>query len=302
MKTLVPLGALLVVPLFAQTRSSADYSMTGEGAGPGVPSATSADYTADSAGQSSGGSPGQSADFVSKPGYVGQLYDVTAVSVSATPDPVGEGATSQLSLEATLDDLSSLIPSPSTVAWQVLLGPVDSIDSAGLLTAGAVYEDTPATIHGTYQGVTGSGGLTILDSDPDNFAGYAGDGVRDAWQVDNFGAPPNVLAGPTENPDGDLYDNLFESLTGSDPNDPGDFLRFILAGRSSGLATIRLSKVIPGTVYTVKRSPDLGSTTPYAPFPSSSFTTVIEQADYEVVDAAAAGPRQFYVLEVAADE
>ena len=204
--------------------------------------------------------------------------------------------------EATLDDLSSLVPLPSEVDWQILLGPVAGIDGAGLLTADVVHEDTVASVRGSYSGVSADTGLTVLDTDTDNFASYGGDGVNDAWQVGNFGLPPNALAGPEENPDQDLYNNLFESLTGTDPNHPGDFLRFLVADRTGSTATLQLSKVIPGTLYTIKRSPDLGDSVAYAPFPSSSFTNVTEQADYEVVDAAASGPRNFYVLEVAADE
>ena len=37
-------------------------------------------------------------------GYTGQLYDVTGLSVSASPASVSEGATSQLFAEAELDD------------------------------------------------------------------------------------------------------------------------------------------------------------------------------------------------------
>lgn len=125
-----------------------------------------------------------------------------------------------------LDDTTVLVPGASEIDWSVVLGPLTGVTAGGLVTAGVVYADTSATVAGEYAGVSGQWDLTVLDAVEDNYNDYGGDGVDDGWQVTHFGEPPNVDAGPDENPDGDPWDNLFESLTGTDPNDERDFLRF----------------------------------------------------------------------------
>jgi len=297
------LGLLaLAGALHGGPRGSEDYSVATDTVDGGGSRATSTSYTHDgSAGGVGGISTVASPAGTAKHGYLGQLYEVTAVTLSATPATIDEGGTRQLGAAAILDDLTTLALPGSEVDWSVVLGPLTGIDAGGVATAGLVPANTPAAAQGTYQGIDGQLGLTVLDTIADNYHEYGGDGVADDWQVAHFGEPPNPDAGPAENPDHDPHDNLFESLTGFDPNDGGDFLRFFLLDRAGITATLRLSKVIPGTVYTVRRSSDLAATVPFSTFPSSSFTVGSEGADFDLTDHNTPGAAQFYLLEVQAE-
>ena len=104
-------------------------------------------------------------------------------------------------------------------------GPLTSINASGLATAGVVYQNTGATAQGIFAGDTAMLNLTVLDSIPDNFGSYAGDGLGDDWQVQYFGQN-NPNAGPALDPDGDGENNLFEFTAGVIPTDPTS--RFVL--------------------------------------------------------------------------
>ena len=162
-----------------------------------------------------------------KSGYVGQLYDLVALELTAPPSTtLGETASRQLLANPLADDSTTLAAlNPATVSWSVLNGPIASISSGGLATAGNVYENTPALVQGINQNLTGQLGLTILNVGLDDFAEYAGDGLDDDWQVLFFGQPPNPNAGPNADPDGDGQDNAFEFVAGLIPNDANSRFR-----------------------------------------------------------------------------
>ena len=227
-----------------------------------------------------------------KPNYIGQLYDVTAVAVNATPNTVDETSTRQLSATATLDDLTLLALAAAEVQWSVFLGPLTGIDASGLATADAVFADTSATAQGSFQGVNGQLGLTVLNTNPDNFRAYAGDGLSDGWQVDFFGSPPNSNAAPAANPDNDPYDNRTEFLTGYDPTDADDFFQLKVIELTGSSATLELSKIIPGTRYHLERSVDLEQTDPWSEF--ANFTTLSKIFDHQLNDPNSTGARWFY--------
>ena len=220
-----------------------------------------------------------------KPNYIGQLYDVTSVTLSATPTTVDEGGTRQLNATATLDDLTTLILAATEVQWSVLLGPLTGIDASGLATADVVFEDTAATAQGTFQGVDGQLALTVLDVDPDNFGAYAGDGLDDAWQVNFFGAPPNPDAGPARTPI-TTHDNhrVFHRLR---PHRPRSFFTLEVIDLTGTTTTLELSKIIPGTRYRIERSFDLEQTDPWTEF--TNFTTPAEVLDHQLPDPNATG-------------
>ena len=67
----------------------------------------------------------------------------------------------------------------------------------------------------------------MLDTDPDNFGSYAGDGLNDHWQYEFFG-PDNPLAGPAIDADADGDVNRFEFVAGVDPTDPQSCFRLSL--------------------------------------------------------------------------
>jgi hypothetical protein len=89
-----------------------------------------------------------------------------------------------------------------------------------------VYENTSARVQGTFQLMSDLFDLTVLNTLPDNYPGYAGDGLDDDWQYGYFGAPPNTNAGPLMDPDGDSQNNRFEFTAGIVPTDP--LSRFLL--------------------------------------------------------------------------
>ena len=288
---------MLTCHLNASPRTSANYAITTDTADAGGTRTTSASYTCDgSAGGISGISSVGAPVETAKHGYIGQLYEVTALQLAALPATVDEEATRQLSCMQLLDDLTSIaIPAPA-VTWNVLGGPL-SMDSNGLATAAAVYENTAATVQGAYFGNTNTLLLTVLDTVPDNFGSYAGDGLGDDWQVQYFGLD-NPAAGPGSDPDGDGQDNLFEFTAGLVPTDP--LSRFALnIAPVPGQHTqqnIIFGPIVAGRTYTVEYRDSL--TVP--PWALLTGTTQSEIGDERTVtDTGATGPMRFYHVIVA---
>jgi len=212
-------GALLA-PLYAGPRTSANYNIVTDTLDDGGKRTTSAAYTNDGsigaiAGIATVAAPAETA----KSGYIGQLYEITGLVLNATPLTLNEGGTRQLNAAQLLDDSTTLAVNASSVTWSVLNGPLTSINASGLATAGIVYQNTGATVQGIYLSQEATLGLIVLDSIPDNFGSYAGDGLEDDWQVQYFGQD-NPLAGPALDPDGDGENNLFEFTAGVIPTDP----------------------------------------------------------------------------------
>ena len=286
---------LLTAAAHAGPRTSTDYTVPADTADAGGQRATSAAYTSDG---SLGGISGISTvgAAVAKAGYHGQLTEVTALQLAATPTTVNETTTRQLSAAQLLDD-DSLNPLPATdVTWSVASGPLTGIDTNGLATAEAVYQDTAATAQGAYAGASGTLGLIVLDSIPDNFGSYAGDGLADDWQFGFFGLD-NADAAPTLDPDGDGQNNAFEEIAGLIPTDPQS--RFTLAiapvPGQPGQKDIVFDPIVAGRSYTVMTSPDLtpGS---WDPLPGGSITNNGDQRT--VTDPTASGTRKFYTVEI----
>jgi len=178
----------------------------------------SANYTMDG---SVGGIAGISiaGSDTAKDGYIGQLSEVVGVSVISAPNTVNETATSQLNGSATLDDSTVVTLSGSDIGWTTPAYPIASINGLGLATAGAVYASTNGTFTGSYLAINGSGQLFVVDSNPDNYGSYAGDGIPDSWQVQYFGTN-NPNAAPSKDADGTGQNNLFKYVAGLDPTNP----------------------------------------------------------------------------------
>jgi hypothetical protein len=216
-----------VVAVLAGPRQSADYSIAAESANSGGARSTSISYSHDgSLGGIVGVSTVATPTETAKHGYLGQLYEVTGLALNSTPASIDETATRQLAAWKALDDDSYLAVNAAAVAWSVVTGPLTGISSAGLATAGTVYQDTSATVQGSHGGLEDQFELTVRDVDSDNFGSYAGDQLDDDWQVGFFGAPPNLYAGPLLDPDGDGQNNRFEFTAGVIPTDP--LSRFLL--------------------------------------------------------------------------
>ena len=245
----------------AGSRSSAAYSILTDSADAGGKRATSASYTNDgSVGAVAGLSTAALASEFMKSGYVGQLYDLTGLVVSAASSTVNETGTLQLSAAQLLDDTSTLAVNATSVTWGVVSGPITGISLAGLATAATVYQNTPATVQGTLGGFTGTLNLSVLDTIPDNFGSYAGDGVGDDWQVQYFGLD-NPNAGPNVDFSRTGQTNLFKYVAGLDPTDPASVFSLTIepvAGQPTRKNLV-FSPVVAGRTYTVKARPDLGN-------------------------------------------
>lgn len=194
----------------------------------GGQSVTSADYRVDgSVGAIAGLATDAGSVTTVKAGYAGQLLELVAVALTSTPVNVNEGATSQLRSLAVMDD-ATVSDLSTEIVWLCASPAVAGLDAGGLLTAGAVYTATLARVDGAYLGVTGTTWICVLDSNPDNYGIYAGDGIPDAWQVANFG---------TNNPDGlanaDPFhtgqNNYFKYIAGLDPTNPASLFRLRIA-------------------------------------------------------------------------
>lgn len=160
-------------------------------------------------------------------GFIGELADITGMQVSATPATINETSTRRISSTGTFDDATTTMLLPTEVAWG-MTGPLASLATGGLgtgnhadqyleATAGVVYEDTSATVTGSYGTFSGSVSLTVRNTLPDNYGSYAGDGLADTWQINYFGLN-NPNATPTFDGDFDRLPNLLEFACNLNPN------------------------------------------------------------------------------------
>lgn len=179
---LLILGASRV---FAGSRSGGNYTINDTIDGGGL-RATSANYTMDGSIGGIGGISSSTSD-TAKNGYIAQLTEVTNLFVIVVPASVNEGSGLQLSGLAGLDDATVLALAGSNIVWAVPVFPIASITPTGSATAAIVWSNTYGVVTGAYLGANGSGLVLVLDSNPDNFGIYAGDGIPDWWQVQYFG-------------------------------------------------------------------------------------------------------------------
>lgn len=282
----------------AGPRTSANYSVMTDTADSGGTRATSANYTNDgSAGLVAAVSTVAAPSETSRSGYVGQLYDVTGLVVNAGSSNVNEGATLQLAAWQLLDDASTLSVSAAGVAWSVQSGPVSGISAGGLVTAGTVYQNTPATVQGAFGGFTGLFNLTVVNVGIDDLGTYASDGIDDAWQVGYFGQPPNALAAPNADPTGGGQNNLFKYIAGLNPMDANS--RFVVGiapvPGQPGQKKIIFSPRFVDRTYVVKFRPDLGAGT----WQTLTGTNANDNGNERTVtDLNATGPAKFYHIEI----
>ena len=290
--------AVIASAAHAGPRTSANYSITTDTTDSGGARATSTAYTNDgSAGGASGLSSVASPSETAKSGYLGQLYEVTALQLAASPTTVNEGETRQLSGWEAVDDGSINALPATSITWSVMAGPFTGIDASGLATAAIVYEDTLATVQGDHGGLTGTLDLTVLNVNSDDLPGYNGDGIDDAWQFQYFGLN-NPLAAPGIDADFDGQDNLFEFTAGIVPTDPNS--RFLLRSTTTpgqpGQMNLIISPRLPDRIYTVKTSPTLGSLATWTDL--TTFTFSDNGNERTITDTAATGPRKFYQVQI----
>ena len=294
----ISMPALLLVcsaTVHADPRTSTNYTVPAESLDAGGKRTTSASYTNDgSAGGITGISTVAAPAQVAKSGYLGQLTEVTALQLTATPTTLDESATRQLSAVQLLDDDSLNMLLATDVTWSVQDGPLSGIDASGLATASTVYEDTAATAQGDYAGATGTLGLTVLDTIPDNFGSYAGDGLGDDWQNQYFGAD-NASAAPELDPDGDGQTNSFEFTAGLDPTDSNSLFTVQIAGDSEGSPQVSFDPVVGGRTYIVKYKDSLDAAT----WETLQNTASDNGTERTITDTtAASASTRFYIVEI----
>ena len=250
--------ALLTAAAHAGPRTSASYSVPTDTTDFGGKKTASSSYSIDASiggvtGIATVAAPAETA----KTGYIAQLYEVTGLVLNAVPLTIDEEGTRQLAAWQLLDDATFLAVPATSVTCSIVDGPLTSISASGLATAGIVYEETPAHVRGAYAGNTSPPlTLTVLNTNIDNLPGYDNDGIDDKWQKDYFGLPPNPIAGPLFDPDGDGQNNLFEFRTGYVPTNASS--RFLTRGLgvSGGNFQLELSRVQPGSRYFFQRTTD----------------------------------------------
>ncbi|MES2597545.1 MAG: thrombospondin type 3 repeat-containing protein [Verrucomicrobiota bacterium] len=206
------------------------------------------------------------ANVTSKTGFIGQICKVNGLALTTSLVQLPELQSVRLLPFATLDDGSLLaIPSITLPENAVAYAATSSwlaVTTDGFATAAAVYQTERGVLSGaTWNGFTATlqPSLTILNTDPDNFAPYALDSVDDAWQVQFFGLN-NVLNGRGDfDADGDGTSNLLEWSAGTDPLDAGSRLAVTTStAQPDGSFVLTFSSIV-GRSYLIERSTTLSS-------------------------------------------
>jgi hypothetical protein len=254
---------------------------------------TSANYTMDGSVGGIGGISSASAD-TAKAGYIGQLTEVVSLTATGTPASVNEGATSQLSGTATLDDTTVTTLTGSDIDWGIVTYPFQSVDGNGVLTAVAnVYASPVGTVTGYYLGETGSASVEVLGS-------YASSGIADSWLVQYFGMPPNADAAPTFDADGTGQNNLFKYVAGLDPTNPASV--FVLQIQNvPGQPTqkyLLFNPVAGGRTYTPQFCTNMVNGSWATLTGTGGPTTNVPQAQVTVTDLSATQPQKFYRIDI----
>ena len=288
--------ALMPVGASGGQRSSANYSVAADTVDSGGKKSSSVNYSNDGSLGGVGGISTAPGPETVKHSYIGQLYDMTGINLNATPTTVNEGSTRQLSASALVDDGTTFALAGPSVAWIIVSGPIFSINASGLATAGTVYENTPATVRGDYSGMSGTLGLTVVNVGNDDFGIYAGDGVDDLWQVQNFGLNnPSGLG--NADPDGDRQNNSFEYVAGTNPSDANSKFNLSIAnvpGQPTRKA-LTFSPRFATRTYTVQYKLTLGPPG-FASLPGSS--TSDAGPVRTVTDLNATDPTRFYRVQI----
>ena len=277
-------------------RASTSYKVAAESTDLGGGRSSSVNYTSGgSAGTIAGVSGVAGPAEVMKAGYLGQLYEVAALVVSAAQPAINEGNQLQLTARQFLDDSTFLPLEASAVTWSSPVAQIVAVSSAGLATAGLVFQDTTGTVEGSFAGSTGVLNLTVFNVAADDFGTYAGDGIDDGWQVQHFGLD-NPSAAPGVDADHDGQDNLGEWVADLVPTDPSSVFRLRIE-RSVPGTTLVFGPVTAGRAYAVKYGFGLSS---QSNWPTLG-TVIATQSGPElrILDPdSAASLKKFYSVEV----
>jgi hypothetical protein len=96
-------------------------------------------------------------------GYAGQLYEVTAFSLTAASTNLNEGTSVPLYAFQFLDD-GTVSPANTFAQW-AFSGPISDVNVAGIVTAANVNQNTPAVVSANLEGRSASLSLLVLNTD-----------------------------------------------------------------------------------------------------------------------------------------
>ena len=296
-QTLAPAALTLLLcatACLASSRSASSYSLN-DSTDAGGQHAASANYAVDSSIGGFGGISTAGSD-TAKHGYVGQLTEVSSVSVTGTPAQVNECSATQLGGTAAMDDATVTVLAGSEIAWGAPAWPIQTISVSGVATTMAVYANTSATVSGLYLGISGSGSLLVLDSIPDNFGAYAGDGLPDSWQVRYFGLN-NPQAVPAIDTFGTGQNNMFKYVAGLDPTNPASLftLNIVPNAGMPNREDLVFSPCLADRTYTVLFTSNLLAG---AFIPVNCCATNDDGARRTVTDLLATTPCRFYRVRI----
>ena len=210
------LWLVFLLPLAARGGTSADYSIGPVVLDGGGVAGSSAAYSVNPA--TAAGAAGASLNYAVRTGYAGQLLDRVSISIDEPTSPMtlNERAALQLAVTEFHDDSTRGILPVESVSWSVQSGPLASINSTGLATAGSVYQNTVAVGRAAIGSLSDTLNLTIANTGLDDLAPYAADGLPDVWQVSHFGLN-GTQASIASDADFDSLSNLQEYAFGTNP-------------------------------------------------------------------------------------
>ena len=287
--------ALTVATAYADVRNSTAYALTTESNDSGGQRAASTTYTNDS---SIGGIIGTSTvvypSETAQNGYIGQLFEVTAINLYASASTISaDGGTTQLTGAALLDDNSITLLSGTDVNWSLVSGPITSISTSGLVTTGSESVDSSAILAGSWMGAANTTTLFVLNG---NYGAYGSANIPDTWQVQYFGLN-NPDAAPGVDADGTGQTNLFKYIAGLNPLDPTS--RFVISiqpvSGQSGQKQIVFTPVVAGSTYTVLNNTSLISSNWVALVTATQSDNGLQRT---VTDLSATGSAKFYRVQI----
>ncbi|MCE0484697.1 MAG: hypothetical protein LV479_10720 [Methylacidiphilales bacterium] len=202
--SLFPLLILICPLLHAGVANSATYSVTANIVDQGGLRSASAAYANNgSVGEIVALSTVASPSETVKSGYIGQLYEPTALSVTAITQTLNGGSTAQLSAQELLDDLTYLSITSNLVTWSIAGPDEASINASGLFTAYNPSQTVSVNAQAVYQNFNSSLPFTIIGSGaPATFS---------QWEAEYFSAAQmanSTISGATAIPQTDGISNL----------------------------------------------------------------------------------------------
>lgn len=289
------LGLLLAAePAAAAVRGSARYSVTTDALTAGGGRSTNAIVSNEGFLGGLVGVAGTPA-ATAKHGLAGQLYEAT-LQLATSATNLNEGGTRQILAFQRVDDGTTNAVAPAQVAWSIASGPLAAVSPGGLVTASNVFQDAPAVVRGLFEARTAGLGLLVVNTAPDNWAPYAGDGIEDGWQVQYFGLS-STNATPAGDPDGDGQHNLFEFTAGTDPtNAASRFQLGIRNGPAAGQRQIVFRPRLPSRTYTVTYRTNAADVTPLLNLGGSSTSDAGDERT--VTDLGATATNRFYKVRI----